>query len=126
MAIQRKEGINKMIYVRATSTLTDDDDNVSSVCFPAEHITGMLAGVAATLGVIYFRSLYDYAPTDTANSHAVVFGLPTSQANQFFKDLTDELVNGEKAMIVLGDDVTGEYFSVVSGVLSITAPIVDD
>ena len=126
MAIQRKENINKMIYARSTSVLADDDDHLRSICFPAEAIVGFLGIASLSIAVIYFRGLYDYAPTDVQNTSALIVALPSGQQKTLANDLIDELVNGEKSMIVLGDNVTEEYFSVITNVSSISTPTTDD
>jgi hypothetical protein len=121
MGVRHITGVKKMIYIRKVSSLEDDDDAISSVMFPVENIRGYSANAADNWAVIYFTNHHQYEGPGALNTAYSFLTLTAGQHKQLASDLAEEIVNGENAMIVLGDDVTGEYFSVITAILSIVS-----
>ena len=126
MAIQYKRGIQKMIYARAVSTLADDDDTARSILLPVESIVGFFGQISTNYALLTFRQLYQYAPTDTLNTGYIMMTCATGGQAQIAQALAEEINNGEKAVIVLGDNHTSELFSNVTGIGVISNDVTDD
>ena len=121
-------GIKKMIYVRRVSDIADDEDITTSIMFPVESIRGYVGSAAGTYAILRFNQPYQAFETDAADSAYLFLTVPTGagQHRQLAADLADEIAHGDNALIVLGDNVTGEYFSVITGILAIASNTVSN
>jgi len=115
-----------MIYARATNTLADDDDTAKSILFPVEAILGFFGTTSTNTALLTYRQVYQYAPTDTLNAAYILIGCAYGGQAQIARDLVEEINNGEKAVITLGDNVTLEMFSSVIGIIAIGNDVTDD
>tara|TARA_Y100001938_G_C7857249_1_gene313781 strand:+ start:199 stop:573 length:375 start_codon:yes stop_codon:yes gene_type:complete len=120
MGVRHITGVKKMIYIRKVTDIADDDDQISSIMFPVENIRGYAGAAADNYAGIWYTNHHQYEAVGAQNTGVALLTLTVGQHRQLATDLAEEIVNGENAMIVLGDDVTGEYFSVITGILSIT------
>ena len=121
-------GIKKMLYVRSVNAIADDDGPADSLMIPVEDIRGYAGAAADAFAIITWISPYQYAQTDAGNCGSVLLtvGAGSSDHRQLANDLALEIANGHSPIIVLGDDVTGEYFSVITGILAINNDVTDD
>ena len=121
-------GIKKMIYCRSVTNLADDQNFGTSIMVPVENVRGYAGASADAYAIITWTNPYQYASPDTANVGSVLLTLNagSSEHRQLASDLALEIANGDSPIIVLGDDVTGEYFSVITSILGINNNVTDD
>jgi|TARA_Y100000004_G_scaffold101978_1_gene114376 hypothetical protein len=116
---------HKYVYVRLVSSLASDDDHLSSVCFPVDAIRAI--GFFSSTGVIMrHEGPYNYVVGDNGDGDSVILTIASGTQKQFMKEFLDEVSFGENRLIVLGDNVTNEYLSTVSSVLSVTVNVQAD
>ena len=111
---------HKYVYVRAASALVNDDDHLSSVCIPVDAIRG-ISFFQSTLVIIRYEQPYNYVATDNGDSDFLLLTIASGGQKEFMKAFLDEVSFGEDKLIILGDNVTSEYLTTVTNVLSITS-----
>ena len=116
---------HKFVYVRDVSNLADDDDHLGSVCFPVDAIRG-IGFFSTNVVAIRFEGPYNYVVGDNGNGDGLFLTISSGTQKQFMKEFLDEVSFGGDKLIVLADDVTGEYLSTVTGVLNMTANVQAD
>jgi len=105
---------NKFIYARSESTLADDMNQTTSVCFPVSALRGFRF-TSSSIMTMRYESPYQYAMEDNADCDGIIITLTSTNVHRtFVEDFTRELAFGENQLIVLCDNVTGEKFSNVS------------
>ena len=118
--IQRSS--NKMVYARNVASIADDDDAISSVCFPVSAIRGFRFN-SGVLCSIHYECPYQYVANDNDDNDIVIVTIPSVSHKVFIENLVNEIAFGEKHLVILGDDVTNEYLDGVSNVNGITSDI---
>ena len=137
---------SKYLYARAEATLINDDDQTDSICIPVELLRGARYGSAnllildignpkqyaptdaldtgsANLLILDIGNPKQYAPTDALDTGSIILEVASNTHTTVFESLSKAIAVGEKELIIIGDDVTGEYLNGVVSVVSVTVSI---
>ena len=113
---------SKYLYARAEATLINDDDQTDSICIPVELLRGARYG-SANLLILDIGNPKQYAPTDALDTGSIILEVASNTHTTVFESLSKAIAVGEKELIIIGDDVTGEYLNGVVSVVSVTVSI---
>ena len=111
-------GIKKCLYWRNTNVLANDDNRLASGMIPVEEIRGFAGLDSDSWAILFFNQPHQAIAPDGLNAANVLLG--TSDQTALAQALVDEILFGENALIVLGDDVTSDYFTGVTSILGAT------
>ena len=110
--------MEKYLYFRKDSTLTNDDDGVNgSFVAPVSSILGMEATAAGVLTLRLVPRLNAFAAGGNAAfdvdniTDSVAIAIGTNKHKEVILDLTREIAHGGSELIVVFDAVTGESLS---------------
>jgi hypothetical protein len=123
---------NKFVYIRAVAAVGDDDAvTVDSACYPLSSFSGAAPSDDGKLS-LFFKSMTNYDGFDNTgdavvHSDEVVLNfLPVNTHKEVMEGVINAFSSDRDGMIVLGDDVTGEYcFSEITSVESIDVSAVN-
>ena len=114
-----------MIYARAVATLADDDSQIDSVMFPVSALRGFQFS-SGTVMIVRYESPYQYVAGDNDDCDGILVTITSGKHLEFIDAFTKEIAFGDSSVVILGDDVTEEYFSPVDNIAGITANVGDD
>ena len=110
---------NKFIYARACTSISDDDHPSDSVLFPVECLRGFNSQVSSGICALFFENIKQYEPTVTVNTSYIFLTITAGTEKEVSETLVNEIAFGDKPIIVIADDVTGEYFPGITAVFGI-------
>ena len=99
--------MDKLLYFRTTATLGDDDDAAQSLCVPTSaFLAGQPTGDTAL--TLYFNEHTD--TTAGINKTTVVLTVGDNKHKEVLKSFCEFVRHSTEDFLVVGDDVTSEYF----------------
>ena len=110
---------NKFIYARACDLIGQDDHPADSVLFPIECLRGFNSQVSSGICALFFENIKQYEPVVTMNTSYIFLTITAGTEKEVSNTLANEIAFGDKSIIVIADDVTGEYFPGITAVLGI-------
>ena len=116
---------NKMVYVRAVATLADDDLQTDSVMFPVSALRGFQFS-SSTIMIVRYEPPYQYVSGDNGDCDGILVTITSGKHLEFIDAFTKEIAFGDSSVVILGDDVTEEYFSPVDSIAGIAADVTDN